>query len=645
MSWLDRLAGILPHLPPSLPQLVGLGAVALVALAFTGLGGAIGGRERLPEADGFVGWGVVVAAFTAIGTLGAVPFTWIVALLLIASIVGYAVRARPGHTDPLFPPSAGAALALAVPLLLVTLSMRASQWDEFTQWLHSARYLYQYDVFPGPGRPISEAIYPAYPYALPLVGYLASRIASAFVEGALAQFNLLMLLGVGLLFARLIRIGLGSRGSPVGSGRSMAGQTVEWSRVALGLLLATGLSPSFVPRLVLSAYAETGTAATVAVAGVLGWAALEQAAGGDRAAAVRLAARMGLVLAVLVALKEATLALFLLVLGAVALAGLRRTGVGWRALGAIVLVGALPGAVVHLAWRLYVAGALPGQEFGLLPWSQWHWSMAPVILGAMANVALAKAGHFGLMLVLAGCALRALVRPRGQGRGGFESLAIIAGAVMVGYNLFLFVTYVGVFAPSDAEHVASFWRYNTHVGLIGMAAASLGGATLWRRSVQRRLAGGARRALGGLTVGLAVLGPLALLSHLRFDVEPGKLFARQLGETLGRTLPSDARLLVVDLQEAGFYPLLVNYMLDGRGHVVGAVSALTPDQPATLRRLIRDDRPTHLLAFPPDRLVEAVTETALPRDTATLLTREPDGAWRIAKTWPMPRAALLASGK
>ncbi|MBV8168816.1 MAG: hypothetical protein JO021_18615, partial [Alphaproteobacteria bacterium] len=54
MSWVERLAAIAPHLAPSPPQLLGLGAVVLVALALCGLGSLIGGRERLPETDAVV---------------------------------------------------------------------------------------------------------------------------------------------------------------------------------------------------------------------------------------------------------------------------------------------------------------------------------------------------------------------------------------------------------------------------------------------------------------------------------------------------------------------------------------------------------------------------------------------------------------
>jgi hypothetical protein len=630
MIWLDRFAAILPHLPPSLPQLVGLATVMLVGVALCGLGSAVAARDRLSETDGLVGWGIATAAFTLVGTLGPIPFTSIAGLLLVASVVVYAVRFR--HADAVFPPGAGRALLLAAPFLVLTASMTPSQWDEFSQWLHSARYLFQYDGFPGRDRPVSGALLPAYPYALPLVGYLASRIADRFVESAIASFNLLMLLTVALLFVRLMRPGsVDARRAAIANPRS---EPPGWGLVALGLLSVTLLSPTFVPKLVLTAYAETGTAATVAVAGVLGWAALERAGAGDRATALRLAARMGLVLAVLVALKEATLSLFGLVLGGVALAALRRADLSARAAAPLLGIAALPGLLVYGAWRLYVARELAGQELAVMPLAHWNWSVLPALLASMAKVALSKGGHFGLMAVIAGFAVRALVRPRGQGRGGLESLAIIAASVMVGYNLFLFVSYLAVFHPQEAAQAASYWRYNTHVGLIGMAVAVTGAGMLWRRMAMPRLGARALHALGAIAIVLIVLGPLGLLDRFRFDVQPMKLFARQVGETLRRTLPIDARVIVVDPSDPGFYPLLVNFALDGRAHVVGAISSLTIDPPGALRRLIVEQRPTHLLAFEPDPSVAALAETALPGNAATLLTRERDGQWHLTRSWP-----------
>ena len=145
------------------------------------------------------------------------------------------------------------------------------------------------------------------------------------------------------------------------------------------------------------------------------------------------------------------------------------------------------------------------------------------------------------------------------------------------------------------------------------------------------------RLLGGAAVAVTIVGPIVLLDRLRFDVEPTKLFVREVGAALSRTLPIEARVVVLDPVDPGFHALLVNYALAGHGHVVGSVSSLTPDRSQTLRRLIQEQNATSLLAFGADPAIERVTETAVPAGMAALLTRDRDREWRIARTWPMPR--------
>ena len=55
----------------------------------------------------------------------------------------------------------------------------------------------------------------------------------------------------------------------------------RWGVAALGLLGVTVLSTTFVQKLVLSAYADSTTAVSLAVLGVLAWKILETLAGGE----------------------------------------------------------------------------------------------------------------------------------------------------------------------------------------------------------------------------------------------------------------------------------------------------------------------------------------------------------------------------
>lgn len=610
------LRDVIPYLVPSTDQMLGHAAVAAVALGFIGLGGAVGGRRRWAEADLLAGWGVVVVAFTVGGALLELPLRGIAYALGVAAAAGLSRMVRRG--EPLLPPGTGRLLLLTVPFMAVVAAMVPSQWDEFSHWLHSARYLIDVESFPRPGLPENRASFPAYPYGLPEVSYLAGLLAGGLVEAAGIAFNLLLLVGFGLMLSRLIAIGLGRP----------EGERPGWGVTAAAMLAATLLCPTFVPKVALTAYAEVGTAAAVAASALLGWFALERLAEGKGAEARRLAWQMGLVLALLIGLKQATLALVLTVLAGVGLAALRDSRVAKGAALALLPLAAGPAAVVHFAWRHYVGLYLPGREFPIPPLAEWHFELLPTVLSGMAGVAANKGGHFGLMLVVVALAVKALWRCRTP----FDRLAIIAATVFVGYNLFLAWAYIAVFTGSEAVHVASYWRYNMHVGLLATAVGVLGLALSWRRwAVPER--GGRWLAAVGLTA--AVVAPLALADRIRFDIRAPKMYVRAVGTELDGMLPPDAKVLVVDPLDTGFYGLVLNYQLKHGANVVGRIGAFEAgDARQVDDTLIRKDL-THVW-------VHTQTDAIKPKlplplgDEASHLLRVENGQWRLVKSWPYP---------
>jgi len=95
--------------------------------------------------------------------------------------------------------------------------------------------------------------------------------------------------------------------------------------LALGGLAVTVVNPTFAQKVVLTAYADTATAVCVGFGGVLGWRMLDAMARGAAKDARRLAFEVGLVMSVLVNLKQATVVLFALVIGAIAIIGTAAT--------------------------------------------------------------------------------------------------------------------------------------------------------------------------------------------------------------------------------------------------------------------------------------------------------------------------------
>jgi hypothetical protein len=142
-------------------------------------------------------------------------------------------------------------LALLSPLLLLLSDRHGSEWDEFSHWLHAFRYLASYHRLPGGAdAPAMASCCAAYPYAWPMVGEAAMALIG-FSEAIPALLNTVVLGLFALLLGRLAA-------EAAGIGRPGIGL---W---AAALLFATLLSPSFVPKLAFSAYADVVTAFLVA---------------------------------------------------------------------------------------------------------------------------------------------------------------------------------------------------------------------------------------------------------------------------------------------------------------------------------------------------------------------------------------------
>jgi hypothetical protein len=598
---------------PDLAQLAGLMAAVAVALALIAIGAFVGGRRRLAEADLIAGWGVTVLVFTFAGVATEVPFRLLAYPLLGAG--GLALIHLYRRDGRLSADGAGRMAALGVPLLIVTSAMMASQWDEFSQWLWSARYLLEVDGFPRDGLPEHLASFPAYPNGLPLTMYLTSRLAGFFVENSGALFNVFLLLASTLLFARLLSDGLGNARDT----------RLTYGLCAFGFVVALAFPPFVVPKVTFTAYAEVGTAVTVAFAAILGWRAVEALASEDSARARTLAWQMALAMAVLVNLKQANLVLFVMVCGGVALAGLRTPGVSPRSLARILVLAVVPAIAIYATWRYHVSVNLTAREFTLLPFDQWAIPLLPKTLATMLGIALRKSGYFLTMLVISGIGMRALLRHGGP----FASLAIITGTVFLGYNAFLLFAYVAAFGGWEAEHAASYWRYNMHVGVLGGATAVYGLAILWRRHGATRVS----VKMGWLMIALALAAPLLLIHKVRFDLHAPKIYVRQVGAELAPMLPAGARVAIVDPLDAGMYAKMMRYEIYRSGKVVSVLKNGLPLK--WLRQRLDESRPDFAWVHTQDAAVRTVFQAELPAGSSYLL-KASDQGWRVIRSWPYP---------
>ncbi len=164
---------MIEYFVPTVGQILGLAAVLAALASFSLIGAGFsaltGGTRRLAAVDVFAGWGVVTALFIVLGVFTTLSFTVISVIALGLAGASAALIIWRKNTDALpykgdFTPIVQI-LVLALPLLLIAASMRASQWDEFSQWLPNAKYLFRFEAFPRTGLPDSPSVFPAYPSA------------------------------------------------------------------------------------------------------------------------------------------------------------------------------------------------------------------------------------------------------------------------------------------------------------------------------------------------------------------------------------------------------------------------------------------------------------------------------------------------
>jgi hypothetical protein len=600
---------------PLIPGWTALGdwaGILIAGVALIGLGRLLLFGRVTPEAALVAGWGGAALALTFWGVATPaslrLPGAALLALGLLALLVP---RLRLTWADWR---SLGRIVAVALPLLAVMASARPSLPDTFLNLLPNAAYLYDHATFPADDRAPSYSFLPGAPYNLQLAAFLASLFTGRFPPGAMIGLNILLQIAFALFLARIVQHGEGEESGPP-----------SWTAAALALLLTTALNPGFVPRYDLSSYSEASVTVTVALAAWFAARALD-----DLAAARRSTVSLGLLaltLAALVNIKQDSVAITAgVVITAGVLAAASPAGRRWRSLMAVTLAAA-PAVALYLAWRWYVIAHFAVGELKPLPFGQWQFANIPLILRSMAGVMVEKPYFFGLAaLAVAGLLWR--VRRRRLDRTS-RVAALFVGVALL-YNGALFGAYIAHFPGEIGSDAHSYYRYNTHLGLLLVLALVL----LGRDMVAERAArwtGGTRRLVLPVLAGALLLCPVVFLRHLRFDLEEPQQRAWQLAGLASRALAQDHRLALLLPGDNGSLAAMLEGLIrfTPPRHLdadLGVLSTLAPD---TLDHLATQGYRRALLSCLP----------APPGDTvpaqAALLARGPTG-WDAIALSPFP---------
>jgi hypothetical protein len=484
---------------PSAIQAEGLAAVLATGLVMLFLGRGALGPRIVPEVALIAGWGITCLVLTLWGVrLSQTMRLPAAALVAVAAVAAFTPRGRLSAADV---SAIGRLLALAIPLLAVMAAAMPSQPDTFTNQLPNAAYLYDHGAFPGNDRPPILSVWPAFPYNLQLAAFLPALLVPSFPPDILTHTNLLLQIVFALLLARCMR-----------GTRAAAESAPSWPAIAAALLLTSFLNPGFNPKIQFSGYGDPAIAVVLAFAAWQAERTLAALAADRAAAEERLA--LALVLLAGAAIKQVSIALMASVVGVAFVIGAFDRRVGPRRALIYLAPAFLPAALLVIVWRFYVDTHFsPDDELNLLPLAAWSFRSLPAILGSMALHVWERMPFF---ILLYGVCLGAIPLAARRGLTPAVRLFLLTLGVTILYTGFLIFTYIAHFPGEIGASAHSFFRYNTHLGLL----ATLAVVALARESWIRRGApslGGGWRAVGVSAIVLALLAPVALAAWIRQD--------------------------------------------------------------------------------------------------------------------------------
>jgi hypothetical protein len=356
-----------------------------------------------------------------------------------------------------------------------------------------------------------------------------------------------------------------------------------------------------------------------------------------------LAWRFGFVGAMLVNLKQANPVLLTLITAGLILVALRVPPIRTRR--ALLQLPRMlgPGIVLVALWRWYVAQNLPNSEQTFRSFDGWNFSGLRQMFGAMGHqIADAPLFHSMMWLITAAGIVFFFRLPRKAGEA--QWLAVVCATVWLGYNVFLVIIYLGVMSVSDAHIAADYWRYTTHVALLGLYPPVIAVAIArWPAWINLRNA--------GATLAAVLLALCAMPLRGDLNNPPGRAwqrFLRDAAADMRNLIPKGAKLLIVPYWSSNPFGVAVRYHLLRPGEPEQPIAADILWDDSDLAKITnwgaRGEFQYLLLQDAEGPMDEATDTLGLPRlDRELVLYSWRDGAWKRMKSWPIPPALVQRS--
>ncbi len=459
------------------------------------------------------------------------------------------------------------ALLFMTPLMVFAAQSVITGWDDVSHWNPNMDYLVRYHALPRADGPPTASAWPGYPYAYPFFGYLVNLVAPGYAANALPLLNVVFL-SLAASMAAHVAFGENPR-----MGKALA--------AAAGLLLVIPLYPGYHRSTTFVALADYPTAVWLAGTVFLLMHYVSSKAyhnspplEGERIFYLTSTQDdflhvVGLTLCflALVSIKQANLVLIIALTGVLALFLLsHRAHISPKRVAYVMAMG-LAAAALHAVWSHYVKVHIGGVEFALLPFDEWRFALIPDILKGMWDNAVAKHGHYYVMLIATAIfGSHAYFKTWRNENSQPDLFVITAAFIVLAYFAFLLFIYIAnSFSLDEAKRAASFWRYGLHVGLLGwLAFLFLARGWITRRFPKLSLYAPRKRISIVLCLVIAV-SPVAMpRTFVRETNLEERLFFRRLAETL----PENATVAIYDAHPGSPMPWVLSLELRSPAHAI-----------------------------------------------------------------------------
>ena len=444
-------------------------------------------------------------------------------------------------------------LLILSPLIWLALVINQAQWDDYTHWLVSARYLFKAGHLPVSEIPVLNHSTPSYPWARAMLHAWVNSQISDFSFKIQPLFNLLFASSL-LMWAPVFLTHV----LETVSLKQKLASIAAYSWLIVMLILCVGSNA------MMSSYADPIYAMCVVhLFHLMCFSAITNSAFFQGKS--KLEPSILLLIAAPLTLKSSgiyfsIILIFLFWLYQVGHALQKDGTLDWRRISQQLLIHLMylaPAIVLYYLWSYYVERENIKLTFTLQPIENWHLDILPSIIMSMFKE-MASRPYTYIAAIITSVILLVRWRYRKIQNHDSSVFLFIGIGFFFATLFFQLLVYCVSFGEGEAARAASFNRYMTPAGLVMWMTLFVCLVEQIRFiSVRKQLVKGLFSLFAFLAV--VIVSDEKLASKQRFSNTVITEATR-----LGQTLPQGSTLLFIDLLGNGFIPTVMRFYLDDR---------------------------------------------------------------------------------